>query len=395
MSDLDPRRNPKSATTRSVAQFNTSLMIDALRSHGAMSLRELAERTGLSRATVNRLADELVAQRLLIDERQAERTGGRPARIFRYNGAHRGVLAIDLGPQKTTAAVIDTDGSPVYREVRPTASTGSEAESQQVFDQLLLFAQDMLEQTRARCEVLAVAISVPGVVRPESGLVEFAPALKWWSMPLAQRLQDRLRLPVFAENDVNLMVLAEHRRGAGVGMNDVVALSMGTGVGAGLILDGRLHRGWLGGAGELGYMLIEPASLKQTWPQFGDFESRLGKVAIERRAAEIGLPGVSELFSAARAGNGPAVAVVDELSDILALAIANISVLVSPQIVLIGGQVGRVADQLIAGVRERLVARIPTVPRIAPAQLVDAELIGASELAIDHIMRGNSLSLGS
>ena len=185
------------------------------------------------------------------------------------------MLAIDLGPRKITGAVIDMDGAFVHREIRATVPSGAEPQPKQVFNRLLEFCLDLLKIARERCPAQAVAVSVPG--RTQNGLVEFAPALQWWGMPLGELLRERLELPVLVENDVNLLALVEHRRGAGVGCQNMVAVSIGTGVGAGLVLDGRLHRGWQGGAGELGYLLVEPASLEQPWPGFGDLESRIGR----------------------------------------------------------------------------------------------------------------------
>src|SRR6202042_3077384 len=184
--------------------------------------------------------------------------------------------------------------------------------------------------------------------------------------------RERLELPVLVENDVNLLALVEHRRGAGVGCQNMVAVSIGTGVGAGLVLDGRLHRGWQGGAGELGYLLVEPASLEQAWPGFGDLESRIGRAGIGSRAAAIGVgdgtASIGDLLAAA-ANDELAQALVNAFTDELAFAIANISVVASPEVVVIGGQVGRAAAGILSGIRARLTGRIPAVPRALPAHV--------------------------
>jgi predicted NBD/HSP70 family sugar kinase len=386
--DTQPRRRP-GATTRAVATHNATLIVDVMRGREPMSRREIAQHTGLSIATVNRLTEQLLSRGLLGEDRQPAQTGGRPARTLRYNGSQQGVLVFDLGPEKTTGAVVDLDGQFVYREVRPTA-VADDGDAGSVFGQLLRFARDTIEQTSSRCRVAALGVSVPGVVRPQSGLVDFAPALQWWAMPLGQSLSAELGIPVMVENDVNALALAEHRRGAGVGTQHMVAISVGTGIGAGLILNSELHRGWQGGAGELGYLLVEPASLGRLWPAYGDLESRIGKAGIEQRARQVGADSVPALLAAARGGEAAAQQVVDAITDELTLAVANISVITSPELVVIGGQIGRAAQQIVAGVASRLAGRIPTVPKITPMRLADAELLGAAELATDLVLRSGS-----
>jgi glucokinase len=388
-------KHPGAATTRSVAKVNAGLIIDALRDHGSLARSELGRVTGLSRATVNRLTSTLLAEGVIVTEGVAGSTGGRPARQLRYNQVLSGVLAFDLGPHKITGAVVDMSGMSIHREVRATVESGVSPDPRQIFKALLSFALDLVDVARKMCPTAAVAVSVPG--RVQGGLVELAPALQWWSMPLGDLLQERLNVPVLVENDVNLLALVEHRHGAGRGTQNMVAISIGTGVGAGVILDKQLRRGWQGGAGELGYLLLEPASLEQAWPGFGDLESRLARGGIARRAAELGIVDgdqmIADLRSLAGSGHAQAAALLRSITDELAFTVANISVLVSPEVVVIGGQVGRAIAELLPGVRARLTGRIPSVPQVVPASVADAEVLGAAELARDHVLATRSLRL--
>ncbi|MCU1490520.1 MAG: putative NagC family transcriptional regulator [Acidimicrobiaceae bacterium] len=385
---------PRAATTRSVAQANAALIVDTLREHGGLARSELVRITGLSRATVNRLSGSLLAEGLIMDDRQSDSTGGRPARQLRYNGLWSGVLAFDLGPHKITGAVIDMAGAFIHREIRPTVKPGAMPDPRQIYDTLVQFALDLLDFARKRCPTAAIAVSVPGRVQ-EGGLVEFAPALQWWSMPLGDLLQERLGVPVLVENDVNVLALVEHRQGAGAGCADMVAISIGTGIGAGVVLGNQLRRGWQGGAGELGYLLLEPASLDHAWPGFGDLESRLGRTGIARRAEELGVAETERtlegLQALAASGHEGAAALVRAITDEVAFTVANICVLLSPEVVALGGQVGRTMGDLLPAVRSRLTGRIPSVPRLVLASVADAEVVGAAELARDHVLAMNSL----
>jgi len=376
-----------------VAQANSGLIVDALWDHGALARSELIRVTGLSRATVNRLTGALLAEGVIVADQAARSTGGRPARQLRYNPVLSGVLAFDLGPHKITGAVVDMAGTFIHREVRPTVESIEAADPKQIYTALLKFAVDLVGVARA--PTAAVAVSVPGRVR--DGLVEVAPAVQWWSMPLRDLLQEELHLPVLVENDVNLLALVEHRQGAGAGSRDMVAISIGTGVGAGLILDDELRRGWQGSAGELGYLLLGPASLAQAWPGFGDLESRLSKGGIARRAAELGIGegqlDIADVLALGASGHEQAAALVRSITDELAFMVGNISVLVSPEVVVIGGRVGRTIGELLPAVRARLTGRIPSVPRLVSATVADAEVVGAAQLARDHVLAARSLRL--
>jgi predicted NBD/HSP70 family sugar kinase len=387
-----PQR-PRGATTKSVARANSGLIIDALWDHGPLARSELVGATGLSRATVNRLTGALLGAGVIVADLVGGPTGGRPARRLRYNPAMSVVVAFDLGPHKITGAVVDMGGTFVHREVRPTVESTETADPKHIYMTLLKFAVDLVGMARA--PTAAVAVSVPGRVR--DGLVELAPAIQWWSMPLRDLLQEELDVPVLVENDVNLLALVEHRQGAGAGSRDMVAISIGTGVGAGVVLDNELRRGWQGGAGELGYLLMEPASLAQAWPGFGDLESRLAKGGIARRFQELGSHesplNISDVLALARAGHEQATALVRSITDELAFMVGNISVIVSPEVVVIGGQLGRAIGELLPGVRARLTGRIPSVPQVSPASVADAEVVGAAQLARDHVLAARSLRL--
>lgn len=387
-----PPRRRLTATTRIVSRVNQTVLLETLRAEGPVSRQQLATLTGLSSATVNRLVEALKAEGLVVDAERAPSTGGRPPQLIRYNADAQTVLALALGPRRIIGAVADLAGTIRHREERPTLPAGDAAGSE-ILDNLLAFIRDLTARARRlAAPPRAVAVGVPGVVRDPSGPVEFAPALGWRSMPLAALLSEELGLPVAVENNVNLIALATHRHGPGAGTQHMAAIVAEIGVGAGLILGGALHRGRLGGAGEVGYLLLEHDSLDRPWPGFGDLESRIGLAGIGRRMAEAGLatgddaalPAVDGLFEAARTGDPRAGKLVRELADDFALLVANVAVLLSPELIALGGETFRAgADLLLPAIETRLYGRIPAVPRLTVVESADVEIIGAAELAIE------------
>lgn len=396
MPDLnEPRTKPRTASNRIASQVNRTVLLDALRSQGPSSLADLAKVTGLSIATVNRLVDRLIDDDEIVTTRVASSTGGRPARIVEFNPAAGSVLAVDLGGRRITAAVTDLHASVLLREEVSIASADRSA-ARDVYESLVTVVQQLLDDAAAaHTRVRAVCVGVPGVVRSGAGRVEFAPALQWFDFPLVDLLQDHLGIAVHIENDVNLTALAELRHGAARGCNDVLVVSVGTGVGAALLLDGRLYRGASGAAGEVGYTMLDRSSLASPWPGFGDLESRVGTAGVLERlgGTTTAMEGMVPFLDAARAGDATATAVFDELVDDLTLLIANASVLVNPELVVLGGGFGRAAaDLLLPAVERRLTGRIPFEPALVRAELDDAELIGAAELAIDASRQSAALA---
>ncbi|MFF0740382.1 ROK family protein [Streptomyces sp. NPDC004111] len=389
-----PRRSQapsrrRTATTRMVSQVNRTILLDTLRESGPMSRQRIIDETGLSPATVNRLLDALKAENLVTDgEREASR-GGRPAQLVRFNAQAQSILALALGSGTLHGAVCDLAGNIRERHSLPLRGKAQDGEPATVLEQVIAFATGLAQSAHALgAPPRAVAVGVPGVATGQDGFVEFAPALGWSSMPLGARLTEELGVPAVIENDVNLIALAAHRHAVEPGVQHLVALVADVGVGAGLVLGGRLHRGRLGAAGEVGYLLMERRSLDRTWPGFGDLESSVGLHGIRSRIAEHGgsdEPGHSaleHLFADARRGEPRASGLVRQLADDFALVVADIAVLLSPEVVVLGGRTFQLGgDLLTPAVESRLQGRIPLVPRLTTVDSDELQLIGAAEFA--------------
>lgn len=388
-----PHRRPSTANVSTVSRVNQTAILEALRDNGPLSRPQIGVHTGLSPATVNRLTAQLLREGAIVTHGHEPSTGGRPSILLRYGGRSRLVAVLRVGATRTAGALVDFDGTVVHRTERRAASAADSPdraalrldETLSVVDELLADAQERGQPGRA------VGVSVPGVVTGADGegRVTWAPALDWREVPVGSLIHERTGLPVIVENDANVLAVGELYRGAAQGVRDLVALVLGTGLGVGIIADGRLYRGSRAAAGEVGYMLLERASLSRLFPGFGDLESRVGSAALARLARERGLHRhrsaaitAADVFELVRGGNTEATALLDEMLDYLALAVANLCTVLDPELVVVGGAMGRSAGQIIPGLRDRLVGRIPHVPRLAPSALgEDAAMIGAAEMA--------------
>jgi predicted NBD/HSP70 family sugar kinase len=227
--------------------------------------------------------------------------------------------------------------------------------------------------------IRGIGIGTPGVTLSQEGIVTWAPSLGWRDFPLKDIISSRFDLPVFVENDVNLAALGELEFGAGRGARNLVCIAVGTGIGAGIIVDGALCRGYNQAAGEIGYLLPGVEFLGQRYDGFGALEglaSGLGTAERARqllRQADRPIPseewGAEDVFASARQGEAWAQRVVCETVDYLSLAIVSVTALLNPEVIVLGGGMARSADLLIGPIMKRLEGVVPFVPRLVASPL--------------------------
>jgi glucokinase len=283
------------------------------------------------------------------------------------------VLGVDVGGTDTKATLLD-GGEPLDFRSRPTARTPPEI-------------VEAIAELAGEAE--AIGVVVPGVVDDANGVAVWSENLHWDNVPFAALVRERCGLPTVLGHDVRAGALAETRLGAARGMTDVVYLSIGTGIAAGIVVGGHLHAGG-GYAGEIGHTPAghdEPCACGGR----GCLEAIASAAAIARRyTARSGRPaaGAAEVLAA---GDAAAVQVWDEALDALAGALAWIASVLAPEVVVIGGGLSRAGEALFDPLTERIPRRLTfqRVPRLVPAALGErAGCIGAALLALDSVRGG-------
>jgi predicted NBD/HSP70 family sugar kinase len=244
--------------------------------------------------------------------------------------------------------------------------------------------------------IRGIGIGAPGVTCFPEGVVTWAPSLGWRDMPLQALLSQHFEAPVLVENDVNLAALGEHGFGAGRGVQSLVCLAVGTGIGAGIVLNGALYRGHHLAAGEVGYLLPAVQFLRRRYERFGALESLASGTGIVARARQLlqergsAVPlelSAEHVFSAARQGADWARQVLDETADSLSLAIAAVSCLLDPELVVLGGGITPSAAVLLEPLRARLEGTVPFLPRLEISPLgYRAAVMGAIMLVLSGTM---------
>ncbi len=303
------------------------------------------------------------------------------------------VVALDLGGSKLAAGRVDAGGRILERRDHETETSSEDALVAQLDAAIAELAD---EATRA------LGVGIPSLIDQRTGVPGASVNVPLAGLPLRSRLEERFGLPVALENDANGAAVAEHRLGAGRGTEHMILLTIGTGIGGGLILNGRLYRGAIGAAAELGHVTValDGPACQGTCPGIGHLEALASGTAAERLAAEVaaGRPESAlarepeldgrALVRLAEAGDADARGVIDTIGRRLGAGVAGYVNVFNPEVVVIGGGFGAAGDFLLDPVREVVAEQaLPTARdevRIVPAELgPDAGLVGAGLVAFD------------
>jgi predicted NBD/HSP70 family sugar kinase len=355
------------ATPPLLKNLNERTVLDAIRSYSPVSRAEISRRVGISKPTVS-LALQSLLDAGLVRETAPEGDGPSYGAVFFEPVPEAAyVLGLDVGARFVRGALCDLTGEVRARQdVELPERTAAAA-----VDAIVSLSESLLE-TSADADVDGVVVGVPGAVRNRRiTLAENVAGLE--GERFADELCERLGLDVTLENDINLAALGEQWRGVARGVDDFVFISIGTGLGSGLVLRGELHRGQNGAAGELDYARVGLA--EEVDPCAGAL-CELTRELASGRSTTLESPYDTRLiFAAARAGDAVAVEVVAEEARRIALHIAPIAAVADVGLVVLGGGIGANGDLLYDGIRRLLAEWLPDPPRVEASSLGEAAVL--------------------
>jgi predicted NBD/HSP70 family sugar kinase len=352
----------------------------AIDHEGEFTRAELIKVTGLSAPTVGTLASALIRDGLLTELGTGPSRGGRRPARMQFNALYGFVGGIDIGPTRTRLGLADLRGQLIARRIVSTPSGEPACLLASIAEEVKTLVKD---QDLACNRLLAVSVGAPGAVDPKRGMVvALAPNLRGWSeVPVETILRTALGAPVVVENDVNLAVLGEHWKGAARGHETCVFLQFGTGIGAGIMVNGQLYHGHRFLAGEIGLMCMGPQFVDVDFGSRGCLETLTGLGALKaqwHREAADSPEWLADLFRAAASGDAAARATVDAAGTIMGIAAANVCCVLDPSLVVLGGSVIAQGGALVDRVRSVVGKVIPTPPPVVASDLdKDAPLWGS------------------
>ncbi len=342
-----------------IRAINRSSVLNTIRTLGPISRKEIALQTGLSAATVTGITAELIDENLVFEKEIGDSSGGRRPILLALNKQGRYMIGVKLSVDHITAALTDLEATVLKKRI------------------VLLPSHDLLPTIQAlgkvvadliadgaisKDKILGVGIGLAGIVDAENGVLRHSPIYGWRNVPLVSLLQEEMDVPIFLDNDVNTFTLTEKWFGLGSGVDNFLIVTVGRGVGLGIVVNGSLYHGSRGGAGEFGHTVISPTGPLCVCGKHGCLEAYTSDPAMLRMASEAYQRGelqqpvetVEALLDAAERGDPAVLRILKTAGSYLGQGIANLINLFNPELIILSGEGVRYGDHLFNPMREAL-----------------------------------------
>ncbi|HYF91715.1 MAG TPA: ROK family protein [Symbiobacteriaceae bacterium] len=389
-----------------VKELNKAIVLNILRSQSPISRAAIAKVSGLNKATVSALVDELAAEQMVLELGPGQSSGGRRPNLLMLNEQAGLVAGADLGVGYLLVVLADLRARVHWRRrVTLDAQAGPEG----CLERLAALVEEGLQAVPAAPRgLLGVGVGVPGLVDHSPGRLIFAPNLHWEGVAVADWLTRRLRVPVYVDNEANAGAVGELWAGCATGVRSLIYVSAGIGLGAGIILNREVYRGAGGVAGELGHTTIDVTGPLCSCGNRGCWETYASEVALRSQvnrllAGQTSIlagtePTIEAVVTAARQGDGTAITALSVIGEYLGVGIANIINTFNPALVVIGSSMAEGGSYILNPARRAVEQRALAHPRAGARILlstlgVDACAIGAGALVLQEHFRLPSLSL--
>jgi len=375
-----------------IRQTNAEILLRLVRELGPCSKADLARSSGLSAPSVSNVVATLIAAGLVETVGEGDSTGGRPPDILRFNAEHGCIAGVEITRNVLRFLLADLNGRELAQA--QTRINKSRSTPRDICRQIAKELRQLLRKRRLpHRRLFRVTVGVPAIVNAEEGTVLAFTALQAWNnVPLGTMLARELKCPVLVDNDTNLAAEGEFHRGAARGESNFVFITIGEGVGAGIFLNGRIYRGSQWSAGEIGYLRVPDISREHpSIHKYGKLETALSASSIlkdwrangARSSFHSRVARAADVWDLAASGSAEAKRILRQHATILADVILDLALILNPNLVLLGGEVGnhpallREVDALLAGSEF-------AVSRVALGSLgVPAVLLGAVSIALE------------
>jgi glucokinase-like ROK family protein len=381
-------------------------VLDLVRTGQARTRPEIVRLTGLGRNLVAHRIGQLIGCGLVLEGDLGQSTGGRAPRELRFCADAGAILVAELGATSIGVALSDLSGNLRHVDVHPADITEGPSV---ILNRVIGLFQDILSISDRPGPLWGIGIGLPGPVEFATGRPVAPPIMPGWDgFDVRALLSEHFDVPAWIDNDVNVMALGELRGGLAQGQQDVIYVKIGTGIGAGLVSRGHLHRGAQGCAGDIGHVaMVDDSTVSCRCGKTGCLEAMAGGAALAREGTEAARAGRSRLLAertgphhtvdasdvghAATYGDPVSVTLLRRSAQLVGSALATLVNFYNPSLILIGGGVTAAGDLYLAEIRQSILHRsLPLATRelqILPSPLGDhAGLRGAAFLVIDQLL---------
>ena len=375
-----------------VRDINQTVLLHLIRERQPISRVEIGRLTGLRPGTISSIVNRLIRKGVIYEGAEGPSSGGRKPTYLNINAENAYVLAVDIGVRDTTYAVSDFNG-----RILKQKATITEGDAKKFLERLADEIEATITKNYPRVRFAGVGVSVPGLIKRETGEVAVSPNLGWNDLPVKGILEQKLGLPVFVENDANAAAFSELWYGPleEIRVKTLLYILVVDGLGSGLIINGELHVGSKIGMGGFGHMCIEPngelcsCGRKGCWETLASESATIARYhrLMSNRDGSV-TASIRDIIANSNKGDEKATAALTATAEYLGEGIANLAHGLSPEIVVVGGDIAAAWNLIGPVINEKVKSRyiIPDVARIdiRPGSVQRPSLFGAIPVALQH-----------
>jgi len=326
-----------------IRAINRSAVLNTIKNFGPISRTDIARRTGLSAATITGITTDLIEDSLVFEKEQGDSSGGRRPILLALNPRGGFVVGLKLTEENVTAALTDLEATVIAKQTILIEDMSVDM----VINSIVEVVEKLEHQASIEQQNLyGVGIGLAGIIDADRGVLRYSPIFGWHDVPLVDLLQSRLKVPVFIDNDVNTFTLTERWFGKGQGVDNFLTVTVGRGIGMGIVVNGQLYHGVKGGAGEFGHTVINPEGPMCDCGKRGCLETyasdpalvRAAKTSFENGKMKKAVNSINELQTLAEEGDPGAKNVYAKAGETLGRGIANLINVFNPELIIIGGE---------------------------------------------------------
>lgn len=389
-------------------KLNIEAILNVIKSNGSMSRADIAKLTGLTPASVTNITKFLIDSDYLIESRIGESSGGRPPIILEINMKARYVIGVSIGVGYIDVVVSDLGANIISK--KSIVITKDKIDKEKIFTDLVKLINEVVEMCNVdKKKIFGIGVAMHGVVNPGLGVSEYAPYYGWRNVNIKKELEERLRYPVYVDNDVRAMALGESLYGAAKGIANFITINISNGIGAGIIIDNKPYYGVDYSAGEIGHIVVEQDGSKCNCGNYGCLETVSSNASIVKKFIKSIKQGansnileinnnideinINDICSAAMKGDELAINVLKDASRYIGIAITNLVNILNPKLIVMVGEIFEnnfyILDTLTDVVKQRGLRISSEKTKIVKSCLGEnAAVIGAATLAIKEIFKG-------
>lgn len=380
-----------------VKKINKSIVLETIRYHSPLSRTQVSDMTGLNKGTVSSLVNELIQSDLVREIGQGKSNGGRKPLMLLFNNLAGYAIGADVRIDCISAILTDLHGNIIERMEIPL--------QQSDMDYVCELLKEAIRNLMAKASdtpygIVGIGVGVPGIV-DEDGSILFAPNLKWRDVPLRQMLADEFKIPVVIDNEARAGAQGEKQFGAGQASSNLIYVSVGHGIGTGIVINKELYRGRLGFSGEAGHFSIESSGEQCSCGNWGCWELYASEKALLKQASQLqelneqlqqmekSRPDMEMLVALAANRNETVTQLFQQIGEYLGIGIANMINIFNPELIILGNRMAKakpwIQEAILRTVEKRALPYHQKQMKIHFSQLgMDSTVLGAASFAISQ-----------